>query len=208
MSGEMQPRLAAGSPEESRPAQARNNHGVAVVGSLHYDIMVRTPYLPRQGETLIGSQWWWKPGGKGGNQAMAAARHGAAVEMIGALGADDFGAKLRGCLAGAGVGLGHIREAAGGTGMSVALVEDGTTVFAEVEAGRLNDACPAQSHPPARCEALETFGRRHREVAGHLHLLQQREHVGKQARLKQHARLDLLRLGVRFGLCKHPAETF
>ena len=41
---------------------------VAVVGSLHYDIMVRAPYLPRTGETLIGESWWWKSGGKGGNQ--------------------------------------------------------------------------------------------------------------------------------------------
>ena len=47
---------------------------VCVVGSLHYDIMVRAPYLPRTGETLMGEAWWWKPGGKGGNQAMAAAR--------------------------------------------------------------------------------------------------------------------------------------
>ena len=99
--------------------------GVTVVGSLHYDIMVRAPYLPRQGETLIGSAWWWKPGGKGGNQAMAAARHGASVEMIGALGADDFGTRLRACLREAGVGLSHVRDLPGGSGMSVALVEAG-----------------------------------------------------------------------------------
>ena len=39
---------------------------VCVVGSLHFDIMVRAPYLPRTGETLIGDAWWWKQGGKGG----------------------------------------------------------------------------------------------------------------------------------------------
>ena len=39
--------------------------------------MVRAPYVPRTGETLIGEAWWWKQGGKGGNQAVAAARHGA-----------------------------------------------------------------------------------------------------------------------------------
>ena len=64
---------------------------VCVAGSLHFDIMVRAPYLPRVGETLMGEAWWWKQGGKGGNQAVAAARHGAAVTMIGALGADGFG---------------------------------------------------------------------------------------------------------------------
>jgi ribokinase len=94
---------------------------VVVVGSLHYDIMVRAPYLPRAGETLIGEAWWWKPGGKGGNQAMAAARHGAEVAMIGCLGEDGFGQKLRERLAASGVGLEHITAVAQGSGMSVAL---------------------------------------------------------------------------------------
>ncbi len=94
---------------------------VAVAGSLHYDIMVQAPYLPRTGETLIGDAWWWKPGGKGGNQAMAAARHGAEVCMIGSLGDDGFGARLRTELAEAGVDLTHIRTVERGSGMSVAL---------------------------------------------------------------------------------------
>ncbi len=66
----------------SRPAATADDAErprVCVVGSLHFDIMVRAPYLPRTGETLIGDAWWWKQGGKGGNQAVAAARHGAAV---------------------------------------------------------------------------------------------------------------------------------
>lgn len=96
---------------------------VTVVGSLHYDIMVSTPYLPRRGETLMGDAWWWKPGGKGGNQAMAAARHGAAVEMIGCLGDDGFGMRLRERLAAAGVGLERVRTVVQGSGMSVALQE-------------------------------------------------------------------------------------
>ena len=94
---------------------------VAVVGSLHYDIMVRAPYLPRTGETLMGESWWWKPGGKGGNQAMAAARHGAEVHMSGSLGADDFGEVLRTRLREAGVDLARIRTVERGSGMSVAL---------------------------------------------------------------------------------------
>lgn len=108
---------------------------VAVSGSLHYDIMVRAPYLPRQGETLMGSEWWWKPGGKGGNQAMAAARHGAAVEMIGAVGKDDFGARLRASLHAAGVGSRHVAEVPAGSGMSVALVESGGDYSAVVVSG-------------------------------------------------------------------------
>lgn len=108
---------------------------IAVVGSLHYDIMLRTPYLPRLGETLMGSAWGWKAGGKGGNQATAAARHGGNVAMIGALGADDFAVKLRHGLRSAGVGLGHVRTVETGSGMSVAMVEAGGDYSAVVVTG-------------------------------------------------------------------------
>ena len=108
---------------------------IAVAGSLHYDIMLRTPHLPRLGETLMGSDWWWKPGGKGGNQAMAAARHGGTVHMIGALGADDFGVKLRESLAAAGVNHDHVRIVDRSSGMSVALVEAGGDYSAVVVSG-------------------------------------------------------------------------
>ena len=117
---------------------------VVVVGSLHYDIMVRAPYLPRTGETLIGETWWWKPGGKGGNQAMAAARHGAEVEMIGCLGDDGFGERLRASLADAGVGLGHIRRGEQGSGMSVALEQDGGDYAAVVVSGANREIDEAQ----------------------------------------------------------------
>jgi ribokinase len=59
---------------------------IAVVGSLHYDILVMGDDRPRRGETLIGDSWAWKCGGKGGNQAIEAARHGAAVAFVGAVG--------------------------------------------------------------------------------------------------------------------------
>ncbi|MFO1539757.1 MAG: PfkB family carbohydrate kinase, partial [Chloroflexota bacterium] len=84
---------------------------------------VGTPYLPRLGETVIGDAWWWKPGGKGGNQAMAAARHGAATVMIGALGDDGFGERLRERLAAAGVSLAAIRTVGAGSGRCVAIQE-------------------------------------------------------------------------------------
>jgi ribokinase len=117
---------------------------VVVVGSLHYDIMVRAPYLPRPGETLIGQRWWWKPGGKGGNAAMAAARHGAAVEMIGCLGEDGFGERLREQLAAAGVGLGHLRSVAAGSGMSVAITQEDGDYAAVVVSGANRDLDAAQ----------------------------------------------------------------
>jgi len=69
---------------------------IAVVGSLNMDLVVRVPHMPIPGETVIGSDFRTIPGGKGANQAVAAARLGAEVTMIGRVGDDDFGrAQLR-----------------------------------------------------------------------------------------------------------------
>ncbi|RMF33879.1 MAG: ribokinase [Alphaproteobacteria bacterium] len=96
---------------------------VVVVGSLHYDIMVETPARPRRGETVTGTRWFPKCGGKGGNQAVAAARHGADTAFIGAVGTDGFGEALLANLDRAGVDRRHVRRLATGSGMSVALLE-------------------------------------------------------------------------------------
>lgn len=69
-------------------------HTLIVVGSLNMDLVVRAPRHPRPGETLIGSQFQTFPGGKGANQAVAAARLGAKVRMIGRVGQDAFGDAL------------------------------------------------------------------------------------------------------------------
>ncbi|MBM3149742.1 MAG: ribokinase, partial [Chloroflexi bacterium] len=69
---------------------------ITVVGSLNMDLVVRAPHLPVPGETIIGSDFRTIPGGKGANQAVAAARLGTQVTMIGRVGDDDFGrAQLR-----------------------------------------------------------------------------------------------------------------
>jgi ribokinase len=69
---------------------------IAVVGSLNMDLVVRAPHMPVPGETVIGSDFRTILGGKGANQAVAAARLGAEVTMIGRVGDDDFGrAQLR-----------------------------------------------------------------------------------------------------------------
>jgi ribokinase len=112
---------------------------VCVVGSLHFDIMVRAPYLPRTGETLIGEAWWWKPGGKGGNQAMAAARHGASVRMVGCLGDDGFGERLREQLAAVGVDHTAVRLVRQGSGMSVAIQQADGDYAAIVVSGANRD---------------------------------------------------------------------
>lgn len=97
---------------------------VAVVGSLHYDILVTGADRPRQGETLFGEAWDWKCGGKGGNQAIEAARHGAATAFVGAVGTDDFGTALLSRLGEAEVDIASVCRLAGyGSGMSVALFD-------------------------------------------------------------------------------------
>ena len=76
---------------------------IVVVGSLNMDLVVRAQHLPAAGETVLGESFATFPGGKGANQAVAAARLGAAVTMIGAVGGDAFGATLRSGLEAAGV---------------------------------------------------------------------------------------------------------
>ena len=64
---------------------------IIVAGSLHYDIMLAAHHRPEKGETVMGSGCSYKFGGKGGNQAVAAARAGGAVRFIGAVGDDAQG---------------------------------------------------------------------------------------------------------------------
>jgi ribokinase len=76
---------------------------IVVVGSLNADLVIRTPRFPAPGETLTGSDFAVFPGGKGGNQAVAAARLRGHVAMIGRVGRDDQGRMLRASLLAAGV---------------------------------------------------------------------------------------------------------
>lgn len=68
---------------------------VVVVGSVNLDLVATTPRLPRPGETVSGTRYAEHPGGKGLNQAVAAARSGARVAMIAAVGDDEAGSRLR-----------------------------------------------------------------------------------------------------------------
>jgi len=67
---------------------------VLVVGSINTDMVVRVPRLPAVGETVLGVDFRQVSGGKGGNQAVAAARAGAVVAMVGCVGGDQFGSKV------------------------------------------------------------------------------------------------------------------
>lgn len=98
---------------------------VTVFGSLHYDIAVMGPSRPRKGETVTGTSWHPKSGGKGGNQAVSAARTGVATSMIGAVADDDFGRFLLANLKRKGVDHTFVRrDSSLSTGMSVAIFDD------------------------------------------------------------------------------------
>jgi ribokinase len=97
---------------------------VVVLGSLHLDILVHAPDRPKKGETLPGSAWGYKAGGKGGNQAVAAAQFGARSWMVGRVGNDDFGKQLLSHLRGAGVDAERVyTDSEAGSGMSVAIID-------------------------------------------------------------------------------------
>ncbi len=81
----------------------KNRKPIVVVGSINMDLVARTPRIPLAGQTLIGSGFTTTPGGKGANQAVAIARLGYPVHMIGAVGDDVFGQALLDNLAAAGV---------------------------------------------------------------------------------------------------------
>ena len=109
---------------------------VLVVGSLHYDIMVETPHLPRRDETAVGSRWYPKFGGKGGNQAVAARRQSVPARMAGAVGDDDFGRLLRAHLQSEGVDADFVSVIAEtGSGISVALVDPAGDYAATIVSG-------------------------------------------------------------------------
>lgn len=100
---------------------------VIVVGSVNLDLVYRVPHLPRPGETLLGGELARFSGGKGGNQAHAAARtaaHGVTVAMIACVGADEAGARLRADLAAAGVDVAGILDVPGPSGTALIAVDE------------------------------------------------------------------------------------
>jgi ribokinase len=97
---------------------------VIVVGSINIDLVVTGQKLPAPGETVIGGRFAQHHGGKGGNQAVAAARLGAPVAFIGAVGDDDFGRSARDMLAAEGIDVSQIRTLADqATGVALILVD-------------------------------------------------------------------------------------
>lgn len=105
---------------------------VLVIGSANMDVLLRVSALPGAGETVLGQDATWQPGGKGANQAVAAALGGARVGMLGCVGPDDHGRTVRSALTAAGVDTELLRtDDARPTGMAVVLVApDGENAIA------------------------------------------------------------------------------
>jgi len=105
------------------PAGAREPGRVVVVGAVNVDLIMRLPKLPAPGQTVLGGQLSRAEGGKGANQAVAAARVGAQAHLVGAVGAAD-GTEPLAALAAEGVDVAAVRRVAGATGLALVLVDD------------------------------------------------------------------------------------
>ncbi|MQY33156.1 Ribokinase [Streptomyces sp. RB17] len=97
---------------------------IVVLGSTNMDLVTYVAKAPQRGETVTGREFRTIPGGKGSNQAIAAARAGATVSMIGAVGNDAFGLRLRDTLEHSGVDTDFLRTVEGPSGTAHIVVDD------------------------------------------------------------------------------------
>ncbi|MCK9480026.1 MAG: ribokinase [Firmicutes bacterium] len=104
----------------------RSMKKIVLLGSLNMDLVITSPYMPKEGETIKGDSFMSTPGGKGANQAVAAARAGGKVSMCGCLGEDVFGSELKNSLLSSGVDCSFLRtDSQQSTGIAIIIVVDG-----------------------------------------------------------------------------------
>lgn len=127
---------------------------VFVVGALHWDVVVDAPHLPRLDETVTGSAVAYRFGGKGGNQAVAAARFGALAAMASRVGGDAFGENMLRVLDAAGVDRIQVRVADGASGMSVAITDANAGYGAVIVSGVNAGIVPHQIEVPRDTSVL------------------------------------------------------
>ena len=123
---------------------------IAVVGSINADLVVQMPKLPGRGETVSSAEPAWFPGGKGANQAVAAARMGGNVSMFGAVGADEPGQMCLSALKQSGVNVDAVAKVSSPTSTALVMVEhsgenqivvaDGANQHAEFDAAQISAA--------------------------------------------------------------------
>ena len=108
---------------------------ILVVGSLHLDVIVHSSRLPKPDETLLGDKVSYRFGGKGGNQAVAAAKIDVQVFMAGRIGTDNFGKQIYDTLSNQNINLDGLKMVDEATGMSVALIGSDVIYSALVVSG-------------------------------------------------------------------------
>ena len=121
---------------------------IVVFGSINVDLVARVPRLPHPGETLAGSSFAMRPGGKGGNQALAASRAGARVALLGCVGDDPMAAIALQRLRTASVDLSRVRAVETTTGVALIHVDDAGENCITIVAGA-NAAARAAQVPDA-----------------------------------------------------------
>ncbi len=131
---------------------AERTPAVVVVGSINMDLVAQAPALPQPGQTLIGRTFASEHGGKGANQAVAAARMGAHVAMIGRVGADANGTQLKQALADEGIDIAGLQvDGALPTGVALIVVADGGENSIVVVPGANHGALLRQVQQCAAC---------------------------------------------------------
>jgi hypothetical protein len=122
-------------------AQQQGPGPLVVVGSINADLVLAVDRVPAPGETLGARSLSFYPGGKGANQAAAAARLGFPTYFVGATGTDAYAPPLRAALAGCGVRLEHVRETEGPSGTAVILLQPSGGALGAAAAGPGMRAC-------------------------------------------------------------------
>lgn len=130
---------------------------ILVIGSLNADLVVRVPRFPAPGETLSGSGLTTLPGGKGANQAAAAAKLGVSVAMLGRVGRDQLGQMLLENLRRQQVDVSAVRESDSATGTAVILVNEQGQNCIVISPGANGEVSPAdvQAAPQAKIMLLQ-----------------------------------------------------
>ncbi|OBB86970.1 ribokinase [Mycobacterium colombiense] len=129
------------------------------MGSVNLDLSLGVDALPRPGETVLASSLTQAPGGKGGNQAVAAARAGAQVQFVGAVGDDAAAEQLRAHLEANGVGLDGAVEIPGPSGTAIVVVDanaENTIVVAPGANGRFTLTDDRARAVVAHCDVMLT----------------------------------------------------
>jgi ribokinase len=117
--------------------------GIVVIGSVNMDLMLHCPHLPSPGETVLGHTFTQAPGGKGANQAIAAAKLGAKVSFIGCLGDDSYGQASRASFEALNVNIQHLHASKGeSTGIAMITTDDkGENCIALAPGANLSLSC-------------------------------------------------------------------